>query len=135
MKSKRLNIFTPSKKYLTAEIVYLNFSNGKYRLGITPNHAPIISSVDICIITIKMKDNHEFSYTVSGGIIYVEKENITLLVNSIERSDEIDLNRAIEAKKRAEEKLLNKDIYDQKRANLSLLRAVNRISLATKNIK
>lgn len=132
MKSKRLNIFTPTKKYLNAEIVYLNFSNGKYRLGITPNHAPIISTVDICIITIKMKDNQEFSYTVSGGIIYVEKENITLLVNSIERSDEIDLNRAIEAKKRAEEKLLNKDLYDQKRANLSLLRAINRISLATK---
>lgn len=132
MKSKRLNIFTPTKKYLNAEIVYLNFSNGKYRLGITPNHAPIISTVDICIITIKMKDNQEFSYTVSGGIIYVEKENITLLVNSIERSDEIDLNRAMEAKKRAEEKLLNKDLYDQKRANLSLLRAVNRISLATK---
>lgn len=132
MKSKRLNIFTPTKKYLNAEIVYLNFSNGKYRLGITPNHAPIISTVDICIITIKMKDTQEFSYTVSGGIIYVEKENITLLVNSIERSDEIDLNRAIEAKKRAEEKLLNKDLYDQKRANLSLLRAINRISLATK---
>lgn len=132
MKSKRLNIFTPTKKYLNAEIVYLNFSNGKYRLGITPNHAPIISTVDICIITIKMKDNQEFSYTVSGGIIYVEKENITLLVNSIERSDEIDLNRAMEAKKRAEEKLLNKDLYDQKRANLSLLRAINRISLATK---
>ena len=132
MKSKRLNIFTPTKKYLNAEIVYLYFSNGKYRLGITPNHAPIISTVDICIITIKMKDNQEFSYTVSGGIIYVEKENITLLVNSIERSDEIDLNRAIEAKKRAEEKLLNKDLYDQKRANLSLLRAINRISLATK---
>lgn len=132
MKSKRLNIFTPTKKYLNAEIVYLNFSNGKYRLGITPNHSPIISTVDICIITIKMKDNQEYSYTVSGGIIYVEKENITLLVNSIERSDEIDLNRAMEAKKRAEEKLLNKDLYDQKRANLSLLRAVNRISLATK---
>ena len=64
----------------------------------------------------------------------VEKEKVTLILNSIERSDEIDINRAKAAKQRAEERLENKDDdIDIARAKASLMRAIVRIDVSENN--
>lgn len=133
MKTILLEIFTPNKKYFCGEIKEISFFNGKYVLGITPNHAPIISKVDICQLKITMANDMVCNYAISGGVLSLENKTITLLADSIEKSDEIDLSRALEAKKRAMERLANKNMYDEKRANLALLRAINRISVFNKN--
>ena len=57
-----------------------------------------------------------------------------MLLESIERQDEINLERALASKKRAEERLSEKtDEIDVKRAKASLLRALNRINVSDKN--
>ena len=79
-------------------------------------------------------DNEEYVYAVGGGVIKIDKEKVTLLLNSVERSDEIDVSRAQAAKQRAEERLNSpsKDDVDVNRAKIALLKALNRINIVEK---
>ncbi len=77
-----------------------------------------------------MKDGgKETVFAIGGGIIRVEKGKTTLLLNSIEGKDDIDINRANEAKTRAEQRLANKDNIDVARATRALKRALTRIEV------
>lgn len=134
MNTFRLVILTPFGKYLDTEVSFLEVRNDQYSMGITKGHAPIISTVGIEPIKVRMLDN-EFIYACGGGIINIDKEKVTLVLNSIERSDEIDLDRALAAKKRAEERLNNpnSESTDINRAKASLARALTRIQIKKDN--
>ena len=128
-----LIIISPYGKYFEGEVEFLEVHSEKYSLGILPGHAPLISTLVVSKMTIKMHDE-SFNYAIGGGAINVEKEKVTLLLDSIEREDEIDLARAEEAKRRAEERLkIKDDSIDINRAKLSLFRALNRIKIASKD--
>lgn len=129
--SIHLIILTPYGRYFEGNVDFIEVYSEKYGLGILPNHASLISTVDICKMTIKM-NGKDHIYAVGGGVINIDKEKVTLILNSIERSDEIDLERAKEAKLRAEERLNKKEeleAIDVNRAKLALLRALNRIKI------
>lgn len=72
---------------------------------------------------------------VSGGFLEVRPDQVTILAQAAETSEQIDVERAKRAKERAEERLRaqNQDNIDFKRAELALKRAINRISVAEKN--
>ena len=125
-----LIILTPYGRYFEGNVSFLNVRSEDYDLGIYPGHSPLISTVAISKMIIRFGDK-EYLYAVGGGIINIDKEKVTLILNSVERSDEIDIARAQKAKKRAEERLnsQNKDEVDVNRAKLALLRALNRINI------
>ena len=130
-----LLILTPYGHYFEGDVDFLSVKSEKYSLGIYPNHAPLISTVDICKAIIR-RGNKEYKYAVGGGVINIEKDKITLLLNSIESVDEIDISRAEASKKRAEDRLNNPakdDTIDVNRAKASLLRAINRIDIVKKD--
>ena len=131
----RVDIYTPYGQYLTTESDYLSCKTPLGVMGILPNHAPLISTLEISKLTIKL-EGRELNYAISGGVINIKKDHsVTLLVQSIERSDEIDVERALAAKSRAEERLNNKDKdeIDVQKARASLLRALNRLDVSGKN--
>ena len=70
-------------------------------------------------------------FAAGSGLINVRKDKTIILLSSIERVDEIDLNRALEAKKRAEERIERSKNGEAKidiaRAESALARATNRI--------
>jgi F-type H+-transporting ATPase subunit epsilon len=79
---------------------------------------------------IKVTQNGKDHYlATSGGFAEVTKEKVELLLETYERSDEIDTVRAEEALKRAQEKQEAKDI-DPARNDVSLLRALNRLKVS-----
>lgn len=126
-----LVILTPYGRYFEGDVSFVQVCSEKYSLGILPNHAPLISTIDICKMIIKM-NGKEIIHAIGGGIINVDSEKTTLILNSVERSDEIDKERAEQAKKRAEERLKQKatdDAIDVNRAKLALLRAINRLKV------
>lgn len=127
-----LLILTPYGRYFEGDVEFLEVHSEKYNLGILPNHAPLISTLTISKMVIKAFGK-TYTYAISGGVINVEKDKTTLILNSVERSDEIDLQRAQEAKKRAEERIAleNKNALDINRAKLALLRALNRINVGS----
>ena len=132
-KSFHLEILTPYGRYFDGDVTFINVCSEKYTLGIYADHASLISTVDICKMTIRT-DNEEYVYAVGGGVIKIDKEKVTLLLNSVERSDEIDVSRAQAAKQRAEERLNSpsKDDVDVNRAKIALLKALNRINIVEK---
>lgn len=71
-------------------------------MGILPNHAPLLSTLKFGVLKVRYQGREEV-FTVAGGIIEVQPQQITVLADSAENVVEIDVSRAEAAKKRAEE--------------------------------
>ena len=131
--SFKVEIYTPTGKYFVGDATYLTVTSSVAVLGILPDHAPLITTLEICMLSIKI-NSKELNYAIGGGVMHIKEDHaVVLLVNSIERSDEIDIARAKEAQKRAEARLAKRDEeVDIKRAEAALSRALNRISVYNK---
>lgn len=130
MKTFPLSVLTPYGEYLKGDVEYLEVRAEHSVLGILANHQPLVSTVMISKMKVRM-NGQEFYYSIGGGILYVEKDKVTLVLNSIESPEEIDIERAKRAKDRAEN-LLKKpshELIDVARAEASLKRALVRIDL------
>lgn len=125
-----LDILTPYRKYLSKDVTFLRVYNDDAVLGILPGHAPIITTIKISEMMFKDERGEEYTFAVGGGLLSIKDNVATLMVNTIESEDEIDLPRAeaalARAQQRLEEKLENLDV---KRAQLALLRATVRINV------
>lgn len=73
-------------------------------MGILPNHAPLLSTLRFGFLKVRQKGNEEV-FTIAGGVIEVQPDLITVLADSAENVEEIDVARAEAAKRRAEELL------------------------------
>ena len=126
-----VDIYTPTGHYLKTNADYLSVTTGLGVVGILPNHAPLITNVVISKLTIKF-NGAEMVFAVSDGFMRIKKgTNVILMVNSIERDNEIDIDRAYASKERAENRINDKN-EDVTRAKASLARALNRISIYEK---
>ena len=129
-KKLKVTIYTPFGLYLQTEADYLSTTSAVGVIGILPNHAPLVSTLEISKLVIK-NNSTENIYAIGGGVIHIKKDrSVVLLLNSIESKDDIDVDRAYASKKRAEERLQNNSgEVEINRARLSLLRANNRINV------
>ena len=125
----KLTIVTPDGKKIEDEATILNAYTTAGFVGILANHLPMVAILEISHLNYK-KDGESFDLAISGGILNVKKDEVIVLAETFERKEEIDKERANQAKLRAEERLLSKDPnIDMKRAELSLKRALSRLSL------
>ena len=134
-KKFQVSIFTPYGKYLVTDSDYLSVTTAMGVIGVLANHTPLISTLEISKLTIR-NDGKELKYAIGGGVINIKKDHsVTLLVNSIERSDEIDVERAKNAQQRALDRINNSNNseIDIARAKLSLVRALNRLNVSDNN--
>lgn len=132
MKLINVEVITPSKPIFKGEVVSITIPGTLGGFQVLYNHAPLISSFEIGKVQIKeQKGSQAVIYSTSGGKVEVLNNKILLLAESFERVDEIDRERAEEAKKRAEKRLSeksNKEI-DVARAEVALKRALNRLKI------
>jgi len=105
-------------------------------MGILPNHAPLLTTLQIGELRIK-KGNDEEVFAVGGGVLEVRPDKITILADAAEGAEEIDLARAEAARKRAEEflaegpkKTIPADTYHE--ITLALQRANIRLRIGSK---
>ena len=82
-----------------ADMVVLPGGNGE--MGILPNHAPVLSVLQFGVIRVRSK-GEELFFTVAGGVVEVQPDQVTVLADAAENVQEIDLQRAEEARRRAE---------------------------------
>lgn len=133
MKKFLLNIITPKGTYLHDEVeeVYLKTSNGY--LGILANHDSLISVISIAPGFIVRNQKKEY-FAFFGGVMYVNHNEVKLIVNNIEHADSIDEKRAQAAHDRAVERLKKKEAgMDTKRAELALKKALARLGTIRKD--
>ena len=133
--SFHLIILTPYGKYFEGDATFLEVHSEDYNLGILPNHSPLISTLTISKMVLRTLEG-EKKFAIGGGVINIEKDKTTLLLDSIEQDSEIDTNRAYQAKLRAEERLKKSttdESIDVNRAKASLARALNRLNISGYN--
>jgi len=73
-------------------------------MGILPDHMPLLSTLKVGELKVRRGADEEV-YAVSGGVIEVRPDGVTVLADAAERADEIDVARAEEARRRAEAEL------------------------------
>ncbi|NLY09165.1 MAG: ATP synthase F1 subunit epsilon [Tissierellia bacterium] len=130
-----LKIVTPSKIFLETEVKQIIVRGIEGDLAVMRGTQPIITPTKISNLKITMADGVEKEAAISEGYLSVEPEITTLVVESAEWPEDIDIIRAEEAKKRAEERLFGKleEEPDYIRAKTALSRAINRIHLIKKD--
>ena len=123
-----LEIVTPFGKTFSEEVVSCIVPGIKGQFQILTKHAPVISNITIGAIKIQSKNKDNIFIATSGGFCEVRNNEIKIIVESAERSENIDVSRAIKSKERAEERLKTKsENTDDIRTKLALSRAINRI--------
>jgi F-type H+-transporting ATPase subunit epsilon len=133
-----LNIISPSRSVFSGDVRSITVPGTDGSFQVLKNHAPIISSLEIGIVKIEMLDGSTEFYSVSGGTVEVLNNKITLLADSIEKSDEIDPDRARAALNRARERLAERGIdktIDVARAEAAAARAQNRLNIYEKYLR
>ncbi len=123
-----LEIYTPFGKYYDRYVDELIVQSDDFVLGILPNHAPLVSKVKVSKMFI-IQNGDRKCYAIGEGLINITKDGVTIVLESIESKNDIDIDRARDAKKRAEERLATLVNIDVERAQKALNRANNRISV------
>lgn len=81
------------------DIVVLPGTEG--RMGILPNHSPLLTALDFGAVTVR-KAGHEEFFAIGGGFAEVQPDHVFVLADSAEHADEIDVDRALNAREEAE---------------------------------
>jgi len=102
------------------------------QLGILPHHAPLMTMLQPGDLLIR-KDNEEHYLAISGGFLEVRPDKVIVLADACERAEEIDMERAEAARRRAEEILKTRPPeVDTAAAEAALRRSLARIKAAEK---
>jgi F-type H+-transporting ATPase subunit epsilon len=97
------------------EADFLLARGGDGELGILPHHAPLLTTLEPGPLVIRSGNDEQLLF-VGGGFLEVLPDRVTVLADSAERADEIDEQRADEARRRAEEQLRGQVPEDERRA-------------------
>lgn len=129
MENLHLKIVTPDRLFFDGDIDMLIARGLNGDFAILKNHVPLIASLDIRALKIKI--NGEFKYAaIAGGYLTYKDNFITIMSDACEWTEEIDKNRALEAKERAERRIKDaKESADIDKAELSLKKALNRLNV------
>jgi F-type H+-transporting ATPase subunit epsilon len=129
-----LIVVTPERQLLQETVVEVTIPGLDGALGILPGHAPLISELGIGELSYHTTTSSQpILLAVLRGFAEVLPDRVTLLAETAERAEEIDLARAEAAKARAEQRLASNDTnIDWDRATIALQRAVIRIQIARK---
>lgn len=126
----KLEIVTPERSFSSDEVEMVIVRGIEGDLAILKNRAPLITPLAIGKIKI-LKDGEERIAAVVDGYVTVSKDKTTIITDSAEWPEEIDVERAREAKGRAEKRLKEKpEGLDIARAEFALKRALNRLDVA-----
>lgn len=128
----KVEIVTQERTVFSGDVDSVNLPGSEGRLGILPNHSPLLTTLAYGEVIVR-KGGQEDYYAVGGGFAEVQPEKVIVLADSAERSNDIDLGRAQQARDRAKKMMdegvpEDSDRYAQIQA--SLQRAQIRINVA-----
>lgn len=128
MSNFNLTIVTPERCFFTDEVEMVVVNAAEGAMAVLKNRAPIITPLKTGKIRI-FNNGEERVAAVVDGYINVGPYSTIVVTSAAEWPEEIDVERALEAKRRAEETLRDKG-KDIIQAQLALRRALNRIEVA-----
>lgn len=125
----KLQVVCPDRTFYEGEVSMVELNTTEGEIGIYPKHIPMTCILRPGILTITSDEGIK-NAALHEGFIQIMQDKVTILAESAEWPDEIDLDRAEAAKERAEERIKSqKDKTDMARAETALLRAIARIKV------
>lgn len=127
----KISVITPDRVFYDGETELIILTGTAGALAVMNDFQPSVIPLKIGSLKIKNEDGSYSVAACSSGLLTMSPANeATVLLDSAEWIDEIDLERAIDAKKRAENRLsIESPEIDFVRAKAALQRAINRIKL------
>ena len=131
MAKLRVEVVTGEREVLVEDNVDMVVAPGiEGQLGILPQHAPLITTLVPGELRV-VKGGAEEALAIGGGFLEIGRDRVMVLADTAERSDEIDLARAEEARRRAEADLAGRrDTVDPATAQAAMRRSVVRLQVA-----
>jgi F-type H+-transporting ATPase subunit epsilon len=127
----RLDIVTVERVVFSGDVDMVIAPGIEGEMGILPRHAPLITALTYGELRVK-RGNAEDSYAIGGGFVEVLPHQVTVMADTAERADEIDLGRAEASRRRAAERLRDRsqESVDYAKAEAALRRSLTRIKVA-----
>mgnify|MGYP000306644832 CR=1 FL=1 len=123
-----MNVVAPDGQVLNKDVDFVLVRSVEGDLGILAHHSPLIANLAIGVARYR-EDGMEGKIAVCGGFMEVADNKVTIIANTAETSEKINLERAEAAKDRAERRLKEKNSgTDLRRAEIALKRAITRIN-------
>jgi F-type H+-transporting ATPase subunit epsilon len=102
-------------------------------VGVYPHHTPMLTRIRSGMVRIKAPLKDEETVYVSGGMLEVQPDIVTILADTAIRGEDLDEAKALEAKKRAEEAMKNKTSeIEYARAQAELMEAAAQLTAIQK---
>lgn len=133
MSSLKVDVVTAERIVYSGDVDAVIAPGVEGQLGILPHHAPLMTILQAGELVVR-RGGEEDTMAISGGFLEVRPDRVIILADSAERAEEIDVERAEAAKKRAEERICAPEApgFDAARCEASLRRAMARLSVAEK---
>jgi F-type H+-transporting ATPase subunit epsilon len=131
----KLELVTPYKRVLSEEVDEVTAPGSIGEFGVLPDHTSLLTTLKVGALTYK-KGGEIFQVAVNWGYVEVEDNVMTVLVETAEPADQIDVERAKAALARAEDALkrLSSEDKEFKIMEAALERAMIRVQVAGKSL-
>ncbi len=128
----QLEIVTPEGEKIAEKVKDVTAPGVLGELDILPGHVPILTVLDIGHLTYVDSDNKTHTMAINGGYLEVDKDRLVLITETAEYAEDVDVERARAALKRANEQLATQEEGSAAfNATLrSAKRAANRLAVA-----
>ncbi|MEZ4861862.1 MAG: F0F1 ATP synthase subunit epsilon [Caldilineaceae bacterium] len=124
-----VDIVTPERLLLSEEVDMVTLPGIDGQMGILRGHIPLLSILDIGEVVLHQA-NTTRHIAVSGGLVEVRPNKVTVLADTAEHAEEIDLQRAEEARERAQASLAEAGPQRGSAAWAALRRSTLRVKVA-----
>lgn len=131
-KTFNLQIISPTRIFFDGDATMVEMKTTEGEIGVLAGHIPLTAILEPGVLKIHQEDGIKEA-ALHDGFVEIQKSKVTVLAESCEWPDEIDVERAKEARERAENRIKSgRTDVDMLRAELALKKALTRIDIAGK---
>lgn len=130
MRKFAFQILSPERIVYRGDIVSLVAPGVEGYLGIMAGHAPLLAALSIGEVKVTEENQLPLVFAITGGVLEVDKNGVTVMADAAERAEEIDVTRAEASRERAQQRIVQGDDVDVERAQAAIKRALNRLRTA-----
>ena len=126
----RLEFVTPQRAIVHEDVDEVGVPGEAGDFGVLPGHAPLLAALKEGAIWYRIGAGTRYAF-VAGGFCEVVPDRVSILAQVAERAEDIDMQRAEAAKRRAEDRLARPTPeLDYERARIALMRAISRLQIS-----
>ena len=129
----KLDIVSAEEEIFSQEVEMIYAPAEMGEVGISPKHAPLITKLKPGDVRAQINKDEMKTFYVSGGILEIQPNEVTILSDTALREDDLDEERALEAEKLAQDAMKNSsNEVDATKAKSELLQAAAQLRLIKK---